>query len=174
MNEKATVQMADGELRHKQKIRSYSWVITSNSATAASKSHRRWLLQQCLDPPQPPFAIVLSDSGQKHLLYRGQVSHSREIVTVTLEGEPITYRPDKIHSRLELCKQVAAVLGKPALNETPTPASLAKVIEHHNDESLPDRWLSVREQSLTRLAIWFTPAKKECDIEYPNRPPNAR
>lgn len=166
MNEKATVTMADGEVRDKQKVRSYSWVI-GGKAIAASKAHRDWLLQQCLDPPQPPFAIVISDSGQKHLLYRGRVSHSRETVTVTLEGDPITYAPAELRDRLELCKQVAAVLGKPALRETPKPSSLAKLIEHHGDESLPDRWLSVREQPLTRLAIWFTPAKKECEIEYP-------
>lgn len=168
MNEKATITMASGEVREKQKVRCYSWVIADGRAVAATKSHRDWLLRRLLDPPQPPFAIVISDSGQKHLLYRGRVSHSRDPVTVTLEGDPITYSPADLQERLELCKRLAAVLGKPSLSESPKPSSLAKLIEHHGDETLPDRWLSVREQPLTKLAIWFTPAKKECEIEYPD------
>lgn len=168
LNEKATVRQADGTTRTKQKIRTYSWVLTKTTATAATKSHLAWLLQQCLDPPEPPFAIVLSDSGQKHLLYRGLVSHSRYTITVTLEGVPVTYSPDELQSRLAVCKQVAAALGKPALGGSLRPTQLGKLIEYHADTSLPDRWLSVRELPLTSLATWFTPGKKECTIEYPS------
>jgi len=35
MNEKATVTMADGEVRENQKVRSYSWLIANGNAIAA-------------------------------------------------------------------------------------------------------------------------------------------
>jgi CRISPR type IV-associated protein Csf1 len=167
MNEKSTITLANGEVRENQKIRCYSWVLSGSTAIAATKAHRDWLLRQCLVPPRPPFAIVISDSGQKHLLYRGRVSRSRDSVVVTLEGEQIIYSPDELQRRLQLCKRVAAAIGKPGLSVIPRPSALAKLIEHHSDESLPETWLKVREMPLTRLAIWFTPAKKECEIEYP-------
>lgn len=169
LQEKTTVTLPDGEQRDSQKTRCYSWVFSESSAIAATKSHRDWLLQQCLSPPEPPFVICISDSGQKQLLYRSQVCHSRDTITVTLEGDPITYTPQQLTERLRLTKQVAAAAGKPALAESLTTRQQMLVIEYHGPigESVLIDWLRCQDEPLSRLAAWFTPAKKECEIEFP-------
>ena len=164
---KMGVQFHDGSVRENQMARTYSWVLTPRHAIAATKKHRDWLLGQCLDPPEPPFAIVISDSGQKHLIYRGVVSWSRDTVSLTLEAERITYRPRELSARLQICKCVAGVLGKPALSEYISYRQQMMLVEYHGDESLAAAWLAVAEQPLTRLAAWFTPSRKECQSELP-------
>jgi len=133
LNEKATVMLPDGTIRTRQKMRNYSWLLTPDRAIAATKSHRAWLLDQCLQPPDPPFVISISDSGQKQLLYRSRISHSRDPITVTLEGEVIAVAPAVLADRVWTCKRIAAVLGRPALSGLPTYSQQMKLIE--SDES---------------------------------------
>lgn len=173
LDEKATVTLPDGEQRDGQKTRCYSWVFSEAGATAATKAHREWLLQQCLSPPEPPYGICISDSGQRQLLYRSQVCHSRETITVTLEGDPVTYIPQQLIERLGMTKQIAAATGKPALAEGLTTRQQMLVIEYHGPigESVLIDWLRCEHEPLSRLAAWFTPAKKECEFEYPKCEP---
>lgn len=166
MDEDAEIQLADGEVRQSQKVRGYSWVI-SKHAIACTKSHRAWLCGICLAPPAPPFVISISDSGQKHLLYRAVVCHSRDVITITLEGERVTYRPVELTSRMLLCRKLIAATGKPALAESVTPRFAMNVIGYHRNESLITTWLECREQSLSRLATWLSPAKESCLSEFP-------
>lgn len=104
LREDCTVAFLDGTSRRVPKgaMRCWSWLVTRTKALAGSKAHLDQWRDVCLSPPEPPFALVLSDSGQKHLLYRGRVCHSREHVTVTLEGEPISYEPEALAQRLGL------------------------------------------------------------------------
>lgn len=168
LQEKITVTLPDGSIKKKQKTRTYSWVITSDSATACTKADRPWLLERCLSPPEPPYAISISESGQKHLLYRGVVALSRRPVTVTLEGERIDYAPDDLRGRLILCKRVAAACGQPVLSqERLTDSQAMHLIRHHNEERLPEEWHAVAGEPLTRLAAFFTPKREECRREHP-------
>lgn len=167
--EKDPVTLPDGETREGQKIRGYSWVVTSEGRTACTKAHREWIAEQCLNPPAVPFVICLTDSGQKHLMYRAAVCWSRDQVTVSLEGELINYTPAALADRISLCKQIAAATGKPALKETLTPQSQMRIVEHHCDETPLAMWLEVQNEPLSRLAAWLCPAKEECVNEYPDR-----
>jgi CRISPR type IV-associated protein Csf1 len=167
MQEKMEITLVDGQIRTGQKIRGYSWVITDSQKLACTKSHRAKLQELCTNPPQPPFVICLSDSGQKHLLYRAVVNLSRDRVTVTLEGEVITYRPTQLIERIELCKMIAAATGKPAMKEAMTPQSQMRIVEHFESEEVLAAWLDCFSEPLTRLAVWLCPAKEECRDEYP-------
>jgi len=167
MDERATITLADGEVREGQRVRCYSWVITAEAAIAATKAHRAWLTGACLSPPEPPYVISISDSGQRHLLYRAVVCHSREIITATLEGERVTFTPYELDERLTLCRKLIAATGKPALSEAPTARFGMSVVSHHDDESLISTWLECREQPLSRLAAWLSPPKEECLLEFP-------
>jgi CRISPR type IV-associated protein Csf1 len=167
MQEGIDLTLIDGHQKSNQKIRGYSWIITSKTRQACTKAHRVDLLDVCIDPPATPFVICISDSGQKHLLYRAVVNHSRELITVTLEGESITYQPSQLIERLQLCKQIAAATGKPAMKETMSTQTQMRIIEHYESEHVLAAWNKVRSEPLTRLAVWLCPAKEECLVDYP-------
>lgn len=182
LSDAADITMIDGATRTAQKVRGYSWVLTPTVAWAATKAHREVLLGLCLDPPEPPFALILSDSGQTHQVYRGVVNRDRSIVTATLEGAPISYRAgerpsyqaDELASRVALCARLAAATGKPALSG-PIDASFAiRVMQYWRDGSaLLALWSQKRQEPVTRLAVWLTPSKEECIRDYPSDQPGS-
>jgi len=167
LDEKATIRLLCGEVREGQMTRGYSWVATVTEVCAGTKAHRKQIASLCLFPPQPPFMICISDSGQKHLLYRSVVSHSQEVVTLTLEGERIRYRPVELAERFTLLRQVCAATGKPALLNTITPQTGMRVIDYFGDDLVFSEWQRTQNESLTRLAAWICPPKEECQNEYP-------
>lgn len=171
LREDCTLTTINGEVRHVPKgaMRAFSWVITAHEAKAASKTHMDALRTCCLDPPEPPFAVVLSDSGKTHQIYRGVVNHSRSPLIVTLEGEPITFEPLRLKHAIEIASHVAAAAGKPVLSEPSFPDWAArKVIELYVDgEMIVGYWISCSRSPLGRLAAWLTPRKEICLNEYP-------
>lgn len=169
LREDTGIVQIDREHREHQRMRGYSWVITESSAVAATKAHIDRLRLLCLDPLEPPFAIVITDSGQTHQLYRGVVCRSRELVTVTLEGEPVMFRPEQLARALITAGKIAAATGKPALKEPISYATAMRVLAYHatDGESLLDDWQAIGESPLGRLAAWLCPNKETCALEYP-------
>ncbi len=168
LRESAEITLLGGECRAGKMMRGYSWVVSPDGAFAATKAHIAELRALCLDPPQAPFALVLSDSGQTHQLYRGVVNHARDPITVTLEAERITFRPEQLKRLLVTTTKIAAASGKPSLAE-PIDANLAiKVIGRYADgEEILDDWLHNYGSPLSRLAAWLTPKKEVCESVYP-------
>jgi len=170
LRDAADVTLVTGETRHMDRIavRAWSWLVTPDAALAASKAHLDALRASCLNGLSPaPWAVVLSDSGQKHLLYRGRVNFGPPPWVVTLEGEPITYRPESLAARLALCGKLVAATGKPALAEPVSWRFAAAVIGRYDDgEALISEWSQAREEPLSRLAAWLSPNKETCDGTY--------
>jgi len=167
MAEGIDITNASGELKTNQKTRGYSWIVTRNARIACTKAHRVQLLNACLVPPTPPYAICISDSGQRHLLYRTPVCWSRDRVAVTLEGEAIAYDPPQLAARIEVCKRIVAATGKPALKEPMSTQTQMRIIDHYDRDNELVAWLAVEREPLSRLAVWLCPAKEECEREYP-------
>lgn len=165
----ADLIFVDGTTRSQQKVVLYSWVITSQFVRAATKAHINQLRELCLAPPTPPYAIVLSDSGQKHLLYQGVVNNNTNYLCVTIEGEPITYQPHALQARLNLIGPLVAATGKPALAEPITTRFGMAVMERYpkSGEQCLLTWERMREEPLSRLAAWLSPNKEVCHELYP-------
>jgi len=176
LREEATVALIDGSSRHVTQcaMRAWSWVVTAASARAASKAHLAQLRALCLDPPAPPFALCLSDSGQKQLLYRGVVNHGRESVCATLEGERVRYAPPELAARLDLCGRLVAATGKPALAEPPSARFALAVMERYpgSGERLLLDWERLREDPLSRLAAWLSGNRDACREQFPAESPD--
>jgi len=135
-----------------QRIRMYSWIITSGGPVAATK---------------PPFVIILSDSGQKNLIFRAPVAHARDGFPVMLEEEVIDVERELLEERIQLVTRVVAVVGKPGTLE---PASVGKAIQFDNyygDLEVFDAWEVVKSQPISRLAAWLAPNKESAQNEYP-------
>lgn len=166
LDEKADI-VVNGQLRTRQKTRVYCWVLTETTSFACTKGDLQFLRDTCLSPPKPPFAVVLTE-GKKQLLYRSPVSWAQDPAVVQLETESIEYRQAELGDRLQLCKQVAAATGKPHLTSTPTQVTAFCLADLFGDEfeTILDRWESVWEEPLTRLAAWLCPNREECRREY--------
>lgn len=159
--EQADIRLPNMECRVGQKVRGYSWVITETSRIAATKAHREFLFETILNPPEPPFAIVITDSGQKHLIYRSVVNWDQNHFVVGLETEHIQVDRSKVVERMELVRSVCAVVGKPALTERMSAHAGMMLFETLGQEVM-DRWFAVKSDPLTRLVVWLCAKKDEC------------
>jgi CRISPR type IV-associated protein Csf1 len=161
LREDAELTMLDGSTRRVAKcaMRAFSWLI-SDTARAGSKADITMWRELCLNPPAPPFAIVLSDSGQKHLLYRGVVCWSQTDVSVTLEAARIDYQPASLADAISLCSRLIAATGKPALDE-PISARFAQAVSDYYSEweALLNQWETIYGQPIARLAAWLSPGR---------------
>lgn len=152
-----------------QKVWSYSWVVSPAGAERYTKANLPQLTAACINPHEPPFAIAIADSGQKHQLYLAPVNHERETVTVVLECERITYRPCDLSERLLLCKRVAAAAGKPSLAEVPTHKLASMLAAYWVDwEQVYESWAAVAGEPCSRLAAWLCPKREDCQHDNPS------
>jgi len=161
MQEKATVVLFNGEKRENQKIRSYSWVITRHKAEAYPKSYLPALADRLLNPPEPPFAIVISKSGQKHLIYLAPVNLDKTNPGVVLETNIVYYKPEELRKRLALCVLITAALGKKALDGPLTISQAIKMKNMHikQVEEIVQEWNQVWDEPLSWLAAAVCPKK---------------
>ena len=160
------IELLDGENREHQRIRSYSWIITQDERIAATKKHIAQLREIVLNPPEPPFVIVLSDSGQKQLLFRASVSLERDNFPVMLEDKIIIVNRKALKERIDLATQIIAVTGKPGAMELNI-AKIAKIKEYYGSLKLYENWIAVKDEPISQLAVWLSKPMKEAKIEYP-------
>lgn len=163
LSERTTVQVfAENQPRQNKRVRCFSWIITRYSAIAYTKAHTSVLADICCRPPATPFAIVLSDSGQRHLIYLAPVNHSANVVSLVLEDERIDYRPIDLAERLKLTRRLAAAAGKPSLAGKPGLNLYLACDKHFHSVEAAEQWAGIWSQPLSRLAAWLTPGKEEC------------
>lgn len=162
MNEKATVHVFGEEApRDGKRVRNFSWVVTPDGATPYTKSHIAELQRICINPPEPPFGIVLADSGQKHLIWMGLANHDRQHVELMLEDEQVSYVPAALAPRIVLAEHIAAAAGKPCLAEQPSFAMWRECVSVYGDAQLADEWAAVWAQPLSRLAAFLSRGRKD-------------
>lgn len=171
MREKVTIPGKDKP----QKMRNYSWLITSESVEPYNKSDVAELRRLCLDPPAPPFALAIAVSGQKHILYHTLVCEDAAAPLVSLEGEPISYSPTELAERLDLVTQLVAAAGKPALADGPGTSLAIAVMDRYADdgEAMFKQWQRIWSEPLSALARFLAPPKQEASDVYPKRPHSA-
>lgn len=148
--------------------RLFSWVITRYSATSIGKGKIAEIRAACLAPPEPPYSIVVSASGQKHLIYLAPINYSRDVVTVQFELDRVTYRPDELQSRLSLCAAISAAGGKPSLADAPTSRVASALADYYADFDPLLIWFDIWAEPLSRLAAHLTPKMEDSRNDYPS------
>lgn len=149
--------------------RMFSWVLTPRHAARFSKGEMPAIRAACLAPPDPPFAIVVSCSGQKHLIYRSPANLSADVVSIQFELERVTYRPAELAARLDIAKQIAAACGKPSLQESPAHSLAIGMANYCQDfDRILSVWIGCRAEPLSRLASYLCPKMEDCRNEYPS------
>lgn len=66
-----------------------------------------WLL----NPPRPPFIIVIGDQKRQHLYWRTDVSISQDIFNIRIGESQFLIRREKLISGLQACKRITAIIN---------------------------------------------------------------
>jgi hypothetical protein len=165
--------MLDGTVKRRTNARGmaprmYSWILTCDKRIAFTKAHIALIREVlCKKVPEPPFAIILADSGQKQLIFRAPVAMSREVFPVMLEDELIEVTPELLWKRIALTTPLVAATGKPALLEPLTTGTYIAYEKYHGNTDALEKWAGIQQEPLSRLAAWLANNKEEAQIEYP-------
>lgn len=166
------MQMIDGTIKKRENDRGmqprmYSWVITKSWKRAATKAHIKQLREIILNPPESPFVIVLSDSGQKQLIFRAPMALSRDYFPIMLEDSIIMVDPEILKVRLEIATKLSAAIGKVALMDCNTMQYAIACEKYYGIIEPLENWLLYMDEPLSRLAAWLSKNKEEAQNEYP-------
>lgn len=71
---------------HPLSWRTYSHVFSAAGHECPQRARWRALL---IDPPEPPFTMTISESGQKHIVFRGSIAYDREVFPVQCEEDTL-------------------------------------------------------------------------------------
>jgi CRISPR type IV-associated protein Csf1 len=155
------ITMINGEERKNQWVRLYSWIITKEKNIAATKSHIPQIRDIILSPPDPPFSIIISDSGKKQLIFRAHVSFDKDNYPILLEEEKIIVNIEELKNYLLLADAVSLMIGKTALLNCDN-FSYAMACSKYNDgmENY-EKWLNIKNKKLATLAAWLAKPKGE-------------
>jgi len=162
------MEMLDGTIRVRENLRGmqprmYSWIITKGRRWAATKAHIAQLREFILNPPEPPFCVVLADSGQKQLLFRAAVAHDRDRFPVLLEDHRIMVDRVELSRALEAADLLAEAIGKPALLVPLTMSLWISCQEHHGTTDPMEAWGEWRNTETGKLAAWLAKTKGKTD-----------
>lgn len=160
------IYLIDGEIKKNSTPRLFSWIITDKKI-AATKKHIKQLRDIILNPPDPPFKIIISDSGQKHLLFRAIWAQSQNNYPIQFEEEKIIVNISELKKRLIIADKLSAAIGKIAI-KNPDKISYAIIINKYYDNLIDyENWLNIYNELLSHLAAWLAKNKQEAGYEYP-------
>lgn len=164
-------EMIDGAIKIRESTRiqprMFSWVIMNGWKRPATKAHLKILRETILNPPKPPFCIVLADSGQKQLLFRAKIAFSCDIFPIMLEDDIILVSPFDLENRIKIATKLCAAIGKPALTNCNFMQYAIRCEKYFGSIEPMESWLIVMNQPLSRLAAWLVKNKEESQNEYP-------
>ena len=163
--------MIDGEQRIPKTTRAgqprlYSWVMSEKEMLTASKTHIFLLREKILNPPAPPFAIVLADSGQKQIIFRCPIAYDTDFYPLQFEEETIVIDIAKLKKLLKIADMISAACGKIVLKSAPSQMMSMAVYKYYGSVQLVEQWIDEYATGLGQLAAWLAKSKKEAQIEY--------
>lgn len=159
------VQQIDGTTKSGRagQPRMYSWILTKEKKYAFTKKHLGFARENIIFPPAPPFSIILAESGQKQLIFRGVVNYEKDNFVVMLEEKYIEVNIQKIKTCLEKAILCSAAIGKIALKNPEEFNNYKSIIDYYGDEVPLVEWVEIYKTPMGQLAAWLCPGKKEAE-----------
>jgi len=140
--------------------RMYSWFLTKEKQLAFTKAHVHLIRDILLNPPEPPFSVIISDSGQKNLIFRAPVAVDRFHFPVLLEDERIEVPVSALHDFVFTASRISSKMGKPVLSERGDYSINHFIMARKAGVGEELRiWEVVKSLPLARLAAWIAPPK---------------
>lgn len=159
-------ELIDGEIKKGRggAPRTYSWVLSSSGNFAFSKKHLYFARESLLNPPEPPFSIILSDSGKKQIIFRSPVNYDRSVFVVQFEEDQVEVTTE-FEQILMLATHISAAIGKKQMTDPNTFNVFRQCIEFFGDENFIDQWIGVFSTPMGRLASWVCKGKGDARNE---------
>ena len=141
--------------------RFFSWILSETGNHAFSKRHLDYAREKIKRPPEPPFSIILADTGQKQLIFRAPVNYDKSMFVILLEEKEIEVIPELITEYLQKAELISAACGKKSLMEPDQFNNWKNVIELYGSEVPLVEWISIYQTPMGELAAWLCPGKEE-------------
>ena len=158
---KGYFQLVNGE-NIENMLRNYSWVLTREKNVAYSKSHIQLIREVILNPPEPPFTIVIAVSGQKQLLFRSKVSLTKDFYPLLFEEKHMIIDISELKECLQLATKICAVIGKMSLKENIETSKVIKYYETYGDIKDIEFWYKNNQQIIYQLAAYLCEPMELC------------
>lgn len=141
-------------------LRNYSILAYSRGMEHPSRATIRRIL---LGPPEPPFALIVAESGQKWLHFKGRVSYQREAFPVRFEELDITVRPREFAGLLGAIEALYATFTKDEIATGEYKSHRIREFGVEGWENLENIIEPYRKSGVFRLALFV--AQREEDEE---------
>lgn len=161
MNENAEIELVTGE-KIVSRNRIYSWVITKEKNIAYSKSHIQLLREKILNPPEPPFVIVIATSGQKQLLFRSVVANENDNFPLMFEDSHFVVNIEELKKAIDVATNVCASLGKISLKGECDYSMGIRYFESYGNLDLFRYWFDNNTNEMFQLASYLCEPKEFC------------
>lgn len=156
--------LIDGDIKAGRSAspRMYSWILADDKKYGFTKRHIEFCRNMLLDPPNPPFSIILSDSGQKQLIFRAGINYERDFYVVQFEEDEIKVERKVFSEYLKKATVICAAIGKKSLLDPDRFINYKNCIELYGSELPLVEWLEIYSSPMGSLAAWVCPGKEEC------------
>lgn len=141
--------------------RMYSWVLTKEKTVGFSKRHLDFARGIILNPPDPPFCVILADSGQKQIIFRSPVNYDKNQFMILLEEKEIEVVPKLLSDYIGKATIVSAACGKKSLLNPDEFNNWKNIIDLYQSELPLVEWLKIYSSPMGELAAWLCPGKEE-------------
>lgn len=90
-------------------LRNYSYVVTSTALLIASRED---LKSSIINPPQPPFMIIVAESKKKHLAYKSEINYQRHDISVLFEETRLYVKPKHFDNLIDIIETLLREFSK--------------------------------------------------------------
>lgn len=160
-------KLVDGDIKTGRGAapRTYSWVLDGKNNRAFSKKHFDFARSIIGCPPEPPFSIVLADSGKKQIIFRAPVNYDRDVFVVQFEEAHVCIKSSSWEYYLNTATIASAAIGKKMLSAPNQFSCFLNTVTLYGTEAPLEEWIKIHNEPMSKVASWVCKGKKDARDE---------